>query len=1191
MKIDKKKFKQKDLGKTEIDYKDLIKLGKRNFLNHLGFKSIISVKNTIKKYKKKTNEEVYKSLINEYNKKLKKEKKKKLKGNGMNEEIKEEEILQETKEEGILQETKDNLENALLIQKQKEELEKNREKKFRQKFLKLMKQRTRRTREEINAGVKSLEKSIRIEKDISPQKLNDYLEFIKAQPRGNSMYVLNIRFRNGNIRHLPLTNKNIQNTLYQIEGGIEDFRQVGSDENDDFNDNDLLAEKYGNITSIEVAKTQQLTNKNEGGFFKHLYNGKYNLGLDKYGIYQEVDDENYRDNCLIKALQLSNEFNSYELENMKIFLKSRYIPLCKLEELTKNFKFNITLYSIRKAKKCSNGLTNQIFKYPKKEKYEKNINLCLYENHYFLNEKTDYTIFYIKNIDELHEIEDGNYIFRSEMRNGVKRYKKDKKRCITSFQLIKTLLEDYEKYFTPLELNIELLDTRFSNEFKSQIDLHDPQENIDYRPVKYKAKETKIENNNIFVLDIESYTDEIKKHSIAYLVCVLGLYNNEKFSAMKVNCVKRILDQILKKRKGEDILIYAHNAKFDNTFLRPISDLKLIKRIELNGKLMEQHYYYKGSNIYFRDSYSLIPTGLKKFGPMFKLLIEKEFLPYSIYTDININKRYVKLEEILKCVEFKTEDDVKLFNENVKKWGCEKNDKIDILEYSKRYCFMDCEVLKEGLVKFREYIKQIDIGLNGDEAPLDILNYLTISSVADTLMLKSGCYEGAVELSGLTRLFCQKAVVGGRTMSRNNEKIKVENEIVALDANSLYPASMVEVPLGAPRLIKNFNINANFYIIRIRVKKLNVKRGFSLLSILNEDGVRNFNNDLENEIIYIAKNALLDAIEFQGLEYEFIDGYEWNNGFSYKIKEVVSELYKKRSKFKKEGNPIQSVIKLLLNSIYGKTLLNDRPTKEKIVSNKKFIKSFDTKEEVVYYLKEKVDNEKLEYYYVEENNGKYNIYRDDIQFNISKEFNNLISVEEFNGSAIMKINKKTTEHFNRVHIGINILDHSKRLMNKVICLAEDHGINVYYQDTDSLFIDENSVKKLNELYKNKYNEIMLGNELGQFSNDFEINGCNKVVSKRSIFIGKKKYLCELEGKNANNEIIKENKIRMNGVRTDAIKLKSNDYGGDIYGIYNELYDGKGLEFDNSVGGRVATFKYRNNKVFITNDFCGKTIRV
>jgi hypothetical protein len=41
-------------------------------------------------------------------------------------------------------------------------------------------------------------------------------------------------------------------------------------------------------------------------------------------------------------------------------------------------------------------------------------------------------------------------------------------------------------------------------------------------------------------------------------------------------------------------------------------------------------------------------------------------------------------------------------------------------------------------------------------------------------------------------------------------------------------------------------------------------------------------------------------------------------------------------------------------------------------------------------------------------------------------------------------------HFNNASCGVEVLSMSKRIMNEVMCLAEDLKLKIYYQDTDSM---------------------------------------------------------------------------------------------------------------------------------------------
>ena len=49
---------------------------------------------------------------------------------------------------------------------------------------------------------------------------------------------------------------------------------------------------------------------------------------------------------------------------------------------------------------------------------------------------------------------------------------------------------------------------------------------------------------------------------------------------------------------------------------------------------------------------------------------------------------------------------------------------------------------------------------------------------------------------------------------------------------------------------------------------------------------------------------------------------------------------------------------------------------------------------------------------------------------------------------------------------------SKRIMNEVMTLAEDAGLNIWYQDTDSMHINYEEVELLALSFKNKYNKLL-----------------------------------------------------------------------------------------------------------------------
>ena len=51
-------------------------------------------------------------------------------------------------------------------------------------------------------------------------------------------------------------------------------------------------------------------------------------------------------------------------------------------------------------------------------------------------------------------------------------------------------------------------------------------------------------------------------------------------------------------------------------------------------------------------------------------------------------------------------------------------------------------------------------------------------------------------------------------------------------------------------------------------------------------------------------------------------------------------------------------------------------------------------------------------------------------------------------------------------------------MNEVMCLAYDNNIGIYYQDTDSMHIENDKLKQLEELFEKKYDRKLIGKSLG-----------------------------------------------------------------------------------------------------------------
>ena len=168
-------------------------------------------------------------------------------------------------------------------------------------------------------------------------------------------------------------------------------------------------------------------------------------------------------------------------------------------------------------------------------------------------------------------------------------------------------------------------------------------------------------------------------------------------------------------------------------------------------------------------------------------------------------------------------------------------------------------------------------------------------------------------------------------MTRNNQKQHVEKDIQDFDAVSLYPSAMHLFPgflMGKPERIKTTDYEQlkrkDGLFLKVRITKVGKERPFPVLSYVDQmTKTKNWSNDLVGKIVFLDKTGLEDAITFQGVEFEVLDGYCFNDGFNTKIKEQIKVIFDKRLEAKAAGNDgLQQSYKLRLNSSYGK--LNEK---------------------------------------------------------------------------------------------------------------------------------------------------------------------------------------------------------------------------------------------------------------------------
>jgi hypothetical protein len=394
-------------------------------------------------------------------------------------------------------------------------------------------------------------------------------------------------------------------------------------------------------------------------------------------------------------------------------------------------------------------------------------------------------------------------------------------------------------------------------------------------------------------------------------------------------------------------------------------------------------------------------------------------------------------------------------------------------------------------------------------------------------------------------------------MCANNEKI-VKNEIINdFDAVSLYPSAMDRMDgflLGRPKVLTttDYDVIKSYdgFFIEILIKNVGIQRAFPLMSYRNDDGIRTFTNAMIGKKIIVDKVSLEDLIQFQQVEFDVIRGYYFDEGFNTQIKKSINFLFSERLRLKKEGNPAETIYKLIMNSGYGKSIMKPIDSESRI---------FDDED-------------------------AFNVY-------ISRNYNWITSWCKFGTKTEVKSVKTLVSHYNIAQVGTMILSWSKRIMNEVMCLAEDNGLEIYYQDTDSMHIKDCDIPVLSEKFKMKYNKDLIGKSMGQFHSDFDLPGCKDIVATNSIFLGKKSYIDKLQGVDKKTGETKIGyHIRMKGIPNSCINYASDLLGyKSIYNFYEDLFKGKSLVVDLTNEGNKANFKMNNDYSIETLDIFKRTL--
>ena len=594
-------------------------------------------------------------------------------------------------------------------------------------------------------------------------------------------------------------------------------------------------------------------------------------------------------------------------------------------------------------------------------------------------------------------------------------------------------------------------------------------ENNKFIPVSCGWKNKK-KYKDYFIGNYES-TDSMFKH------CFDDMLNHDKYTWYAHNLggfdAIFMLGQLLKN--------YKTKIQFKNS--RPISIS--VSRTTLNDKTNKN----ETKKIVFKDSYKILPLNLRSLIKAFDIMTHKLFFPYKFMTIDNLNYEG-KLPDKSFYVNILDLDYHNLVDEFEKKnW----NLKNELLKYMKN----DIVALYQIIDKFSETIFELE--------NLNITSVSTLSSISLKTYL-SNYYNKNKTPIHIPRYAnysdIKHAYFGGRV-----EVFKgyVEN-IYIYDVVSLYPYCMLKnIPIG--NISKSIDTNLDNYFGFCYVS-VNVPKGIKapILPFRKIDGTGiiyptgNWSGWYTSEILKKARDS-------QNVTIKVHHGYKMIKSDKL-FTEFVVKYSQLKIKAEKEGNnALRTIIKLILNSLYGRFGLKYEPYKIDFVNS--------TKANQI-----SINHEVLEWLSIDDNIDyiKYTVAPTDIL----KELNR----EEYN-KLKAKTNLDSEYVVRALTISAMITSYASIFMNSFLNNPENP---CYYTDTDSLFC------------KYPLDAKYVGKELGKFS--------FKGMAKRAYFISPKTYCLVMmddsviiKCKGLNNRLLTENdfKLLLSGenVNIDTSKIFTN----------------------------------------------------
>lgn len=435
-------------------------------------------------------------------------------------------------------------------------------------------------------------------------------------------------------------------------------------------------------------------------------------------------------------------------------------------------------------------------------------------------------------------------------------------------------------------------------------------------------------NEHFITMDLETRN----LNGVLSPYCV-SVYDGKKISSFYLTDYKDSTELLessilsIMKRKYNGCRVYLHNfSNFDGIFLLNIlinlSDD--IKPIINDDKLIDIKFKFANYNLYFRDSYLLLPSSIKDLAKAFNVE-KKGIFPILFVNDSNINLNYIgEIPSFRDFVNLKFEEYIEYCNKF-------KGLNWDLKNEAIKYCNQDVITLHQIISKFSNIIFE--------EFRLDISNFTTLSSLALGIFRCKFLLDLNIPIiTGKMYNDIKDSYTGG-----NVEVYKpFGKNIYHYDVNSLYPFVMKNypMPVGEPIYFEGDITNYQdkpfgFFDVIVKAPKfLNIPLLQTKLKLNNYtktiSPVGTWRGFYLSEEIYKAKELKY--------EIEILRGYIFNKGYIYK--EYVNYFYEMKVNSER-NSPYFIIAKLLLNSLYGRLGMNPVKEKHVIIKNSESFNIFN----------------------------------------------------------------------------------------------------------------------------------------------------------------------------------------------------------------------------------------------------------